>query len=61
MVISDTTIKNFQQVIQSEYNVTLNEKEAREILTNWVGYYDLLAKINHRIQSKDQRSLASPL
>ncbi len=60
-VISDATIKKFQQVIESEYHVALDEKEAREVLTNWVGYFDLLAKIDHRIQSKDQRSLVSPL
>jgi len=60
-VISDATIKKFQAVIESEYQVTLDEKEAREILTNWVGYFDLLAKIDHRTQSKDHGSLASPI
>jgi hypothetical protein len=60
-VISDATIKSFQEVIESEYQVVLDEKEAREILTNWVGYFDLLAKIDHREQSENQGSLASPL
>lgn len=60
-MISDATIKKFQEVIESEYHVALDEKEAREVLTNWVGYFDLLAKINHRIQSKDHGSLASPI
>jgi hypothetical protein len=60
-VISNATIKDFQQVISSEYNITINEKEAGEILTNLVGYFDLLAKIDHREQSENQGSLVSPL
>ena len=60
-VITDATIKSFQQVIKIEYQIVLDEKDAREILTNLVGYFDMLAKINHRIQSKARRSSASPL
>jgi hypothetical protein len=47
-VISETTIKDFQEAIESEYNVQLNTSDARSVLENWVGYFDLLAKINHR-------------
>lgn len=47
-MISDVTIKKFQEVIQEEFGVVLDEKDAREILANWVGYFDLLAKIDHR-------------
>lgn len=60
-MISNATIKDFQRVISSEYNITINEKEAGEILTNLVSYFDLLEKINHRIQSENQGSLVSPL
>jgi hypothetical protein len=60
-VISDATIKSFQEVIKSEYQIVVDEKDAKEILTNLVGYFDLLAKINHRTQSENQGSLASPL
>jgi len=60
-MISDITIKKFQEVIHEEFGVLLGEKDAREILANWVGYFDLLAKIDHRQQSENQGSLASPL
>jgi hypothetical protein len=53
-VISDATIKKFQSVIKSEYQITLDEKDAREVLTNWVGYFDLLAKIDHRTIKKSE-------
>lgn len=46
MSISDKTIKEFQQVIELQFGIRLEEKEAKEILLNWVGYFDLLAKID---------------
>ena len=60
-MISHATIEKFQEVIHDEFGVTLDEKDAREILANWVGYFDLLAKIDHREKSENQGSLASPL
>lgn len=60
-MITEATIKSFQLVIKSEYQIALDEKDAREILTNLVGYFDVLAKINHREQSEDRGSLASPI
>jgi len=47
-MISQATIIEFQEVIKKEFDVFLDEKEATELITNWVGYFDLLAKINHR-------------
>lgn len=47
-MISETTIKDFQEVIEAEYSIQLNTSDARAVLENWVGYFDLLAKINHR-------------
>lgn len=47
-MISHATIKKFQEVTHEEFGVLLGEKDAREILANWVGYFDLLAKIDHR-------------
>jgi hypothetical protein len=47
-MISQETIKKFQVTIESEFGVILNDKEATEVLNNWVGYFDLLAKIDHR-------------
>ena len=59
-MISHATIKKFQEVIHEEFGVVLDEKDAREILANWVGYFDMLAKIDHR-QSENHGSLASPI
>jgi len=47
-MISNETVKEFQEVIEQEFDEVLNEEEAREILLNWVDYFDLLAKIDHR-------------
>ena len=54
MAISNATITKFKEVINEEFGVLLDENNAREILANWVGYFDLLAKIDHREKSKDQ-------
>lgn len=51
-MISDATIREFQAVIKAEFGVTLNDKDATETLLNWVAYFDLLAKINHRIETQ---------
>lgn len=47
-MVSEQTIKEFQEAVKVEYGATLTEKEASEILLNWVAYFDLLAKIDHR-------------
>ncbi len=49
-MINSETVKEFQEVIEAEFGEILNEQEAREILLNWVDYFDLLAKIDHRIK-----------
>jgi len=51
-VITETTIKDFQEVVKAEYGIQLDSTEARSVLENWVSYFDLLAKINHRIKAK---------
>jgi hypothetical protein len=43
-MVSEATIKEFQDVIQTEFGVVLSEKDAAEVLLNWVAYFDLLAK-----------------
>lgn len=60
-MVKKETIAEFRDAIQEELGVALNIDEAQEILMNWVGYFDLLAKIDHREQSDWQRSSASPL
>ena len=47
-MVSEQTIKEFREAVRKEYGVELNEKDAKEILLNWVAYFDLLAKIDHR-------------
>ena len=47
-MISKETVKEFQEVFQTEYSIKLSEKEAQEMLANLVGYFDVLAQINHQ-------------
>jgi len=47
-VISTETVKEFQATVLAEFGVALNEKDATEVLYNWVAYFDLLAKIDSR-------------
>ncbi len=47
-MICEQTVKDFQNAIELELGRKLDEKEATEILTNLVGYFDTLAKIDHR-------------
>lgn len=51
-MISSETVKEFQEIIESEFGAVLDIKEAEEILLNWVGFFDLTAKINHRAPKK---------
>jgi hypothetical protein len=47
-MVSQETIKEFQQAIKAEFDVVLNDKDATEILLGWVGYFDTLAKVDNR-------------
>ncbi len=47
-MVSSETVKEFQVAIEAEYGVVLDDKDAQEVLLNWVAYFDLLAKIDHR-------------
>lgn len=47
-MISDETIKEFQDAVKDEYGLDLTFKEASDILLGLVNFYDLLAKIDHR-------------
>ena len=47
-MISQETVKEFQSVVEAELGIALDEKDSAEILNNLVGYFDLLAKIDHR-------------
>ena len=47
-MITEQTIKDFQEAVKAEYGIQLDPTEAHSVLENWVSYFDLLAKINHR-------------
>tara|TARA_B100000508_G_scaffold122772_1_gene105107 strand:- start:149 stop:310 length:162 start_codon:yes stop_codon:yes gene_type:complete len=53
-VITEQTIKEFQEVVRSEYGAELELDVARSVLQNWASYFDLLAKINHRIKTESE-------
>jgi hypothetical protein len=59
-MVSEQTIKEFQEAVQKEYGLILSEKDAKEVLLNWVAYFDLLAKIYHRDQviTKEHQGLS---
>ena len=58
-MISQQTIKEFQDAVKEEYGDNLTLKQAEEILTGMVNYFDLLAKIHHRDQlaKKDEKAI----
>lgn len=51
-MISNQTVIEFKEAISAEFGVVLNEVEAKEILLNWVGYFDLLLKIDQRKEAQ---------
>lgn len=55
-MISEITIKDFQQAVSEDYGKEISLQEAKEILTGMVGYFDLLAKIDFRRKMKFENS-----
>lgn len=51
-MITEQTIKDFQEAVRDEYGIHLDTIEANSVLENWVSYFDLLAKINHRSKNE---------
>ncbi len=45
---SELLAKELQQVIKEDYGKDISVSEAGEILSNLVGYFDLLARIDHQ-------------
>lgn len=54
MSISENTISEFRQLLLEEYGRDVSLEKAREILSEVVGYFDLLAKINFRINQEPE-------
>lgn len=48
MAISDKTIQEYRDAIKEEYGAEISFEEAREHVHNFVGFYDLLYKIDRR-------------
>lgn len=53
MSLNEATIQELRQILKEDYGQEVNDKEAFEIATNLVGYFDLLAKIYHRIRTQN--------
>lgn len=47
-MVSKEITKKFKQVVLEEYGKEISDNEASQILTELVGYFDLLAQIYHR-------------
>jgi hypothetical protein len=52
MQISKETIKRFQKIFEKDYGRKLTKKEAFEAAHNLLGFFDLLLKIDKRINPK---------
>lgn len=47
-MVSPHLLQELKEIIKSEYGRDLNMQEVSEIGNGLVGYYDLLAKMNHK-------------
>jgi len=52
-MVSQELLKTLHQIIQETQGVDLDMKTIMQMAENWVGQYDLLAKIYHRMKEKD--------
>jgi len=50
-MINKKLVQELQAIIKEEYGRELNFNEASEIANGLVEYFDLLAKVNHRIKN----------
>lgn len=58
-MVSDKTIERFREAVKAERGIELSTKEAKAILLNLVGYFDLLAKIYHRDQPRKSNPVSN--
>jgi hypothetical protein len=52
--LNEKTIQALQEILRDEYGREVSFIETTEIASALVGYFDLLAKINHRGTNKDR-------
>lgn len=55
MAISEATIQEFQRILREDYGRDLTLAETSEIICTFVGYFDLLAKINFKNQKYERQ------
>jgi len=49
MQISEESIKGFQKILEKDYDRKLSKKEISETAYNLLGFFDLLLKIDGRV------------
>lgn len=52
-MLSPLLIKELETILKEEYAKDLRAEEVAQIANNLVGYFDLLAQINHRESTKN--------
>ena len=55
-MISIETTKEFQAALKEEYGKDVTYEEASKILNDLTGYFDVLSKIYHRMQTKQENA-----
>ena len=53
-MISQETTKEFQEALSEEYGKDVTYEEASQILGDLTGYFDVLSKVYHRMQTKEE-------
>lgn len=56
MQISEETVQRFQKIFEKEYGKKLSKKEAFEAAYNLLGFFDLLLKIDRRVNPQRYKS-----
>ena len=56
MQISEETIKRFQEIFKKDYGRKLSKEEAFKAAYNLLGFFDLLLKIDRRINPQRHKS-----
>lgn len=56
MQLSERTIKKWQDIFEKDYGRKLTKKEAFEAAHNLLGFFDLLLKIDRRVNPRRYKS-----
>jgi hypothetical protein len=54
MILSQQLLDELREIIKEEYGQDLEMKKISQIGNSLVGYFDLLAKINHRDEQDEE-------